>query len=206
MPLPQGTLYTLSAPSGAGKTSLVTALLALDPGIRVSISHTTRPIRSGERDGVNYHFVDEQQFQVMLASSGFLEHARVFHNWYGTSQQWVEQTLHAGTDVILEIDWQGAQQVRRLMPDTVSIFILPPSRQTLETRLTERGQDDDAIIETRMALAQSEMSHYAEADYLLINDDFDKALGDLAAIFRAQRLQLPVQAQRHGELIADLLS
>lgn len=206
MSRPQGTLYTLSAPSGAGKTSLVSALLERDPGIRVSVSHTTRPMRKGEEDGVNYHFVDQQQFQQILGESGFLEHAQVFDNWYGTSQQWVEQTLDSGIDVILEIDWQGAQQVRRLIANTVAIFILPPSRHTLEHRLTGRGQDDDTVIAARMAQAQSEMSHYAEADYLVINDDFDIALADLAAVFRGHRLRLDFQGAQHRVLITDLLS
>ncbi len=206
MPEPYGTLYTLSAPSGAGKTSLVAALLQRDPAIRVSVSHTTREIRKGEREGVNYHFVDHQQFRQLLEQSGFLEHAEVFGNWYGTSQQWVEQTLAGGSDVILEIDWQGAQQVRRLVENTVAIFILPPSPHTLESRLTSRGQDDDSIIAARMAQAQSEMSHYAEADYLVINDDFDTALEDLAAIFRARRHRLQHQAALNRELISDLLA
>ncbi len=206
MSTPPGTLYTLSAPSGAGKTSLVQALLELDSGILASVSHTTRQQRNGEQHGVNYHFIDEPQFQQILARGGFLEHARVFDNWYGTSQDWVEQTLEGGTDVILEIDWQGAQQVRRQIQHTVSIFVLPPSRHTLEQRLTGRGQDDNAIIEARMAQAQNEMSHYAEADYLLINDDFDTALNELAAIFCAHRLRLGLQAERYCELITDLLS
>ena len=206
MSTPPGTLYTLSAPSGAGKTSLVQALLELDSAIQASVSHTTRQQRNGEQHGVNYHFIDEPQFQQILARGGFLEHARVFDNWYGTSQDWVEQTLEQGTDVILEIDWQGAQQVRRQIQHTVSIFVLPPSRHTLEQRLTGRGQDDNAIIETRMAQAQNEMSHYAEADYLLINDDFDTALNELVAIFCAHRLRLGLQAERFSGLITDLLS
>lgn len=202
----RATLYTISAPSGAGKTSLVAALLQRDSMVRVSVSHTTRPKRSGEQDGVNYHFVSQQQFQAELAADGFLEHAEVFGNWYGTSQQWVEKTLQSGTDVILEIDWQGAQQVRKLMPDTVAIFILPPSRQTLAARLKGRGQDDEAIIAARMAQAQNEMSHYAEADYLVINDEFEIALNDLSAIFSSQRLKLGRQAQRFKTLISELLA
>jgi guanylate kinase len=202
----RATLYTISAPSGAGKTSLVAALLQRDPTVRVSVSHTTRPKRSGEQDGVNYHFVSQQQFQAELAAGGFLEHAEVFGNWYGTSQEWVEQSLQSGTDVILEIDWQGAQQVRKLMPGTVAIFILPPSRHTLAARLKGRGQDDEAIIAARMAQAQNEMSHYAEADYLVINDEFEVALNDLAAIFSCQRLKLAAQAQRFTKLISELLA
>jgi guanylate kinase len=202
----RATLYTISAPSGAGKTSLVAALLQRDPLVSVSVSHTTRPKRSGEQDGINYHFVNHNQFQDLLAAGGFLEHAEVFGNWYGTSQHWVEQTLQSGTDVILEIDWQGAQQVRKLVPGTVAIFILPPSRETLATRLRGRGQDDESIIAARMAQAQSEMSHYAEADYLVINDEFDIALDELAAIFRAQRLKLERQSQRFSNLISELLA
>ncbi|MFT4997514.1 MAG: guanylate kinase, partial [Flavobacteriales bacterium] len=161
----QGTLYTISAPSGAGKTSLVNALIEQDPSIQVSISHTTRTIRPGELNGVNYHFVDQTDFLAMLGQADFLEHARVFDNYYGTSQQWVEETLAKGLDVILEIDWQGAAQVGKLMPDAIAIFILPPSKMALERRLTGRGQDSPAIIDKRMSEAQSEMSHYIEADY-----------------------------------------
>lgn len=201
----QGNLYTVSAPSGAGKTSLVQALLADCPDLQVSVSHTTRPMRAGERDGVNYHFVSQAAFQAILAGGGFLEHARVFDNWYGTSRQWVEETLRAGMDVILEIDWQGAAQIRRLFPDTISIFILPPSRATLAARLQGRGQDTSAIIEGRMAQATSEISHYAEADFLVINDDFATALDDLRAIVRSQRLTLQRQARRQASLIASLL-
>ncbi len=202
----RATLYTISAPSGAGKTSLVAALLQRDPRVKVSVSHTTRPRRSGEQCGINYHFVSEQQFQDLMATGGFLEHARVFGNWYGTAQEWVERTLQSGTDVILEIDWQGAQQVRKLMPGTIAIFILPPSRQTLATRLRGRGQDDETIIAARMAQAQSEMSHYAEADYLVINDEFDTALDELASIFSAHRLKLARQSQRFRQLISELLA
>ncbi|MDM3870532.1 guanylate kinase [Porticoccus sp. W117] len=201
----RGTLYTVSAPSGAGKTSLVAALLERCQQLQVSISHTTRTMRPGEQDGVNYHFVSHEQFTAMLAQNAFLEHAEVFGNYYGTSQQWVEDTLSAGADVILEIDWQGAQQVRRLMPDTVGIFILPPSREALRQRLTGRGQDDESVIAKRMAEADSEMSHYPEADYLVINDQFDTALEQLHAIIECQRLQLSQQQARHGELLAKLL-
>ena len=201
----RGTLYTVSAPSGAGKTSLVAALLERCQQLQVSISHTTRAMRPGEENGVNYHFVTSDEFTEMLAQSDFLEHAQVFGNHYGTSQRWVEETLAAGTDVILEIDWQGAQQVRRLMPDTVGIFILPPSRQALRQRLTGRGQDDETVIDKRMAEADSEMSHYPEADYLVINDQFDTALVQLQAIVECQRLQLSRQQERHSELLTNLL-
>ncbi|MBQ0760062.1 MAG: guanylate kinase [Zhongshania sp.] len=202
----QGTLYTISAPSGAGKTSLVAKLLAHTPRLGVSVSHTTRPMRPGEEDGVNYHFVSHAQFEQMLNASAFLEHAQVFDNFYGTSQQWVESQLAAGEDVILEIDWQGAQQVRHLMPDTVAIFIMPPSREALNERLTGRGQDDGAVIQRRMDAAVAEMSHYVESDYVVINDDFNTALADLGAIVRSHRLTLASQQQRHQALLSALLS
>lgn len=196
-----GTLYTVSAPSGAGKTSLVNALIARCNHLRVSVSHTTRPQRPGEQDGVNYHFVDEAAFLDMLEQTAFLEHARVFGNLYGTSQVWVEKQLAAGTDVILEIDWQGAEQVKRLLPATRAIFVLPPSRQALEQRLTGRGQDDPAIIAARMAQAVEEMSHYVESDFLVVNNDFEQALAELEAIVDCQRLQ----TTRQQEVLTDLL-
>lgn len=202
----RGTLYTISAPSGAGKTSLVNALLKQCGGITVSVSHTTRPMRPGERDGVNYHFVDENTFMAMLGASAFLEHARVFNNYYGTSRNWVEQTLDSGQDVILEIDWQGAEQIRRLVPDCIGIFILPPSLAVLEQRLTGRGQDDDSVIRHRLAEAQQELSHYVEADYLVINDQFETALAELQAIVTCHRLRLGSQCQRNANLLKDLLS
>jgi guanylate kinase len=200
-----GTLYTVSAPSGAGKTSLVNALLERTPGLRVSVSHTTRAMRPGEVDGVNYHFVSEGGFLAMLERAEFLEHARVFGNLYGTSQVWVEEQLKAGTDVILEIDWQGAQQVKRLLPDTRAIFILPPSRETLEQRLNARGQDDPAIIEARMAEAVEEMSHYVESDFLVVNRDFDNALAELGAIITSHRLRTSRQREALVALLTDLL-
>lgn len=202
----KGTLYTISAPSGAGKTSLVAELLKRTPRLGVSVSHTTRTKRPGEQDGVNYHFVDHAEFKKMLEASAFLEHAQVFDNFYGTSQQWVESQLAAGEDVILEIDWQGAQQVRRLMPDTVAIFIMPPSKEALNERLTGRGQDDSAVIQRRMDAAVAEMSHYVESDYLVINDDFNTALADLEAIVRSHRLSLTSQQLRHQALLSALLS
>jgi len=201
-----GTLYTVSAPSGAGKTSLVNALLARCDRLRVSVSHTTRPQRPGEQDGVNYHFVDESAFLGMLEQAAFLEHARVFGNLYGTSQAWVEEQLASGTDVILEIDWQGAEQVKRLLPATRAIFILPPSRQALEQRLTGRGQDDPAIIATRMAQAVEEMSHYIESDFLVVNNDFEQALAELEAIVVCQRLQTARQQDALTDLLRNLLS
>jgi guanylate kinase len=201
-----GTLYIVSAPSGAGKTSLVKALLDAQPQVRVSVSHTTRPMRPGEVDGVNYHFVSREEFQERLSHNEFLEHAEVFGNLYGTSQRWLEQTLSEGFDLILEIDWQGAQQVRRLMPQAKSIFILPPSQEALRQRLTNRGQDSDEVIEKRMREAVSEMTHFVEYDYLVINDDFAHALIDLQAIFRANQLLQPSQQQRFQGLLEQLLA
>ncbi|WP_044873233.1 guanylate kinase [Pseudomonas sp. LFM046] len=201
-----GTLYIVSAPSGAGKTSLVKALIDAEPNIRVSVSHTTRGMRPGEMDGVNYNFVTREQFVQMLEHGDFLEHAEVFGNLYGTSQRWVQQTLAEGHDLILEIDWQGAQQVRHLMPQAKSIFILPPSQEALRQRLDNRGQDSEEIIERRMQEAVSEMSHYVEYDYLVINDDFATALDDLKAIFRANQLRQGAQQVRHGALLARLLA
>src|SRR6218665_1205636 len=201
-----GNLFIVSAPSGAGKTSLVNALLQRLRDVRVSVSHTTRVQRPGERDGVNYHFVDRAQFQTLLDAGDFLESAEVFGNHYGTSQRWVRETLAGGTDVILEIDWQGAEQVRRLMPEAIAIFVLPPSRAALEQRLTGRGQDDTAVIAGRMAKAVDEMSHYPEADYLVVNDQFEVALDELCAIITASRLRLEQQRQRHAVLLGGLLA
>lgn len=201
-----GTLYIVSAPSGAGKSSLVKALIDSEPHVRVSVSHTTRAMRPGEVDGEHYHFVDHAQFTSMLEQSEFLEHAQVFGNYYGTSQRALEKTLAEGIDLILEIDWQGAQQVRRLMPKAKSIFILPPTLEALRHRLTNRGQDSGEVIEQRMREAVSEMSHYVEYDYILINDDFAHALSDLKAIFRANQLLQTPQQQRHAGLLSELLA
>ena len=201
-----GTLYIVSAPSGAGKTSLVKALIDAQPDIRVSVSHTTRAMRPGEIDGVNYHFIDRAGFEEMIEHGDFLEQAEVFGNLYGTSKSTIEQTLREGHDLILEIDWQGGEQVRRLMPQTRSIFILPPTQQALRQRLTNRGQDSDDIIEGRMREAVSEMRHYVEYDYVVINDDFASALNDIKAIFRANRLQQMQQQERHGDLLKQLLA
>lgn len=201
-----GTLYILSAPSGAGKSSLLRALLdAMGDTVAVSISHTTRKPRPGEINGRDYHFVDLATFQAMVDEGAFLEHARVFDNHYGTSRQAVEQQLYAGQDVILEIDWQGARLVRKLMPISTRIFILPPSREALRERLQGRGQDDDAVIERRMSDAISEMSHYYEYDYLVINDVFERALEDLEAILRSSRLRLAQQSQGQAGLLRSLL-
>lgn len=201
-----GTLYVFAAPSGAGKTSLVKALVEQTNGIEVSVSHTTRAPRPGEVDGVNYHFTDVDAFNAMVQAGAFLEHAQVFDNFYGTAQANIEQRLAAGVDVILEIDWQGARQVRQQFPDSLGVFILPPSRQALEDRLRGRGQDGDDVIARRMRDAVSEMSHFAEFDFVVINDDFDIALQDLKAIITANRLRTPLQASRHGEMLNELLA
>ena len=201
----QGTLYTISAPSGAGKTSLVAALIDSTDDVLVSVSNTTRDMRPGEVDGVNYHFTAIDDFVAMIAQDAFLEHAEVFGNRYGTSTQWVKDTLAAGQDVILEIDWQGAQQVRKQIPEIVGIFILPPSREELRQRLSGRGTDDKSVVDARMAEAESEMSHYAEGDYLIVNDDFDAALQDFRNILFAQRLTLQNQKIRHQALLEALI-
>ena len=201
----RGTLYIVSAPSGAGKTSLVTALTQTDARVRVSVSHTTRAMRPGEAHGVNYHFVAHEDFKALIAQGDFLEHAEVFGNFYGTSRSALEQTLDQGIDLILEIDWQGAQQVRELMPEALSIFILPPSQEALRQRLDNRGQDSAEIIAGRMKEAVSEMVHYDEYDYVIINDDFATALEDLKSVFRANRLLLGKQQQRHGALLKQLV-
>jgi len=201
-----GTLYIVSAPSGAGKTSLVKALIDLEPNIRVSVSHTTRAMRPGEVHGVNYHFVNHAEFKLMIEQGDFIEQAEVFGNFYGTSRSALQHTLDQGHDLILEIDWQGAQQVRKLMPEARSIFILPPTQEALRQRLNNRGQDSDEIIEGRMREAVSEMSHYDEYDFVIINDDFATALEDLKAVFRANRLLQANQQQRHGQLLKQLLA
>jgi guanylate kinase len=202
----KGTLFIFSAPSGAGKTSLVKALVDSTPGIEVSVSHTTRPMRPGEEHGVHYHFTDVARFQQMINAGAFLEHARVFDNFYGTAAETVHERLDAGQDVILEIDWQGAQQVRRLVPEAVSVFILPPSREVLEQRLRGRGQDSDEVIARRLGDAVAEMSHYAEFDYLVVNDDFDTALAQLRAVVMARRLRQSAQQQRLAGLLQALLA
>lgn len=200
-----GTLFIISAPSGAGKTSLVRALRASTEGLAVSVSHTTRNQRSGEVEGKDYFFVDVETFEDMAATGAFLEHARVFDNHYGTSRASVEESLEEGIDLILEIDWQGARQVRTLLPGAKSIFILPPSLEALESRLRARGQDDPAIIQRRMRDALQEMSHYLEFDYLVVNDDFDRACADLQALIAASRLTMFNQVRTHGTLIEGLI-
>ncbi|MFT5007487.1 MAG: guanylate kinase [Reinekea sp.] len=201
-----GILYIIAAPSGAGKSSLVNAVIARLPFVSLSISHTTRAMRPGEEDGAHYHFTSPADFVERVGRGEFLEHAQVFDNYYGTSQTYVQSQLDAGHDVILEIDWQGAQQVRQLMPGCRSIFILPPSKAALQERLEKRQQDSAAVISRRMLDAVSEMSHYGDFDYLIINDDFYKALDDLSAIFTTNRLVMGQQQQRHQTLIAQLFA
>jgi guanylate kinase len=201
-----GTLFTVSAPSGAGKTSLVKALVEHCPDICVSISHTTREVRPGEKDGVSYHFVTETVFRDMLNRGEFLEHAQVFNNFYGTSQTWVEERLNAGLDVILEIDWQGAGQIKRQRPQSVAVFILPPSREALLQRLRLRGRDQEDVIKARMDQAVTEISHYPESDYIIVNDNFDTALDQLRHVVEAQRLRVDAQVIRQRDLLTDLLS
>ena len=201
-----GTLYIVSAPSGAGKTTLVEALLKNVSGIRASISHTTRPMRSGEKEGVNYHFVSKEIFLSLIKKEAFLEHAQVFNHFYGTSREWVQKTLSEGIDVILEIDWQGAKQIRCLIPESKSIFILPPSLEALEERLIKRGQDDPTVIKRRLAAAKEEISHYTMADYLLINDGFDETLVEFNSIILHERLKIQPQKQKNLNLLNSLLS
>ncbi|WP_110601833.1 guanylate kinase [Salinicola lusitanus] len=201
-----GTLYIISAPSGAGKTSLVRALLQRNAGIGVSVSHTTRAMRPGEQDGVNYHFVAQPEFEAMVERGEFFEHAWVFDRHYGTSRVEVEKRLAVGEDVILEIDWQGARQVREQAPDAESIFILPPSREALRERLAGRGTDDEAVIERRMRDAVSEMSHFDEYEHVVINDTFEHALTELECIVHARRSRLDKMQARHATLLHELLN
>ena len=202
----RGSLFVIAAPSGAGKTSLVKAVLERDPALRVSISHTTRAQRPSEVPGEHYYFIGIEEFRRLRDAGEFLEHAQVFDNFYGTGRAQVEALRNAGHDVILEIDWQGARQVRAAMPGAVSIFILPPSRGELERRLRARGQDSDSVIGRRMQEAVSEMSHYNEYDYLVFNDQFDAALAELRAIVHARRLRAPAQAERMRAVLAELLA
>ena len=201
-----GTLFVVAAPSGAGKSSLVNAVLAREPGIVLSISFTSRAPRPGERHAQHYHFVDRDAFERMIAAGDFFEHARVHGDWKGTARQSVEPQLAAGRDVLLEIDWQGARQVREKVPDSVSVFILPPSREALQTRMRNRGQDSEETIAKRLAAAREEMSHHDEFDYVIVNEHFDAAAAELRAIFVAHRLRRPLQARRHETLIASLLA
>jgi len=201
-----GNLIVVSAPSGAGKTSLVQALAKSDPQIEISVSHTTRPPRAGETDGVHYHFVEQTRFDEMIAGDGFLEYATVFGNRYGTSRAEVERRINAGYDVILEIDVQGASQIRNRMQSAIGVFILPPARDTLAERLAGRAQDSAEVIARRLNEAIREISHYREFDYLVVNDRFADALADLTTVVRAQRLGRRCQTLRHGSLLASLLA
>lgn len=199
-------LFILSAPSGAGKTSMVRETCSRVDNLTVSVSHTTRPKRPKDTDGVDYHFVDEPAFHEMIAGAEFLEHAKVFDNYYGTSHKSVEDMLKTGTDVLLEIDWQGADQVRRLIPEACSIFIVPPTREALESRLRGRASDSDAVIERRIADAVSDMRHFSNYDYLIINDDFEQAVTELGAIVISKRLKVNRQAEERSDIISALIS
>ena len=201
----RGNLFILSAPSGAGKSSLITALIKKHDDMKVSVSHTTRSPRPGEENAVHYHFVSADEFKALIAKDDFFEWAKVFDNYYGTSKQAIESQLDAGIDVFLDIDWQGAQQVRKIMPSVQTIFILPPSKEELEQRLNNRGQDSAEVIAGRMAQAQSETSHYNEYDFVVVNDEFDTALSDIETIVMAQRLTLKAQQNRHQNLLSSLL-
>jgi len=199
-----GNLFIVTAPSGAGKTSLVKALLERDSQIKLSVSYTTRPPRPGETDGKDYHFVIEQKFLEMLERGDFLESAQVYGNRYGTSQPWIESAMRSGTDILLEIDWQGAEQVRKIFPRAIGIFILPPSLEALLARLKGRGQDSGEVIARRLAAAREDIRHVEQFDYVIINDVFETALQDLIAVVRAQRLRAEQQLSAHAEMIGNL--
>ncbi|HVI58669.1 MAG TPA: guanylate kinase [Luteimonas sp.] len=202
----RGTLFIVAAPSGAGKSSIVNACLARDGNIRLSISFTSRTPRPGERHAEHYHFVGKDEFQRMIAAGDFFEHALVHDDWKGTARQSVEPQLAAGRDVLLEIDWQGARQVRAQVPEAVGVFILPPSREALLERMRKRGQDSEEVMARRLAAAREEMSHYDEFDYVIVNEDFDTAVAEMCAIFVASRLRREAQAQRHAGLVRALLA
>ncbi len=199
-----GNLFIVAAPSGGGKTSLTRALLEREPTIRLSVSYTTRPPRPGETDGIDYHFVTAERFEALKDAGEFLEHAHVHGNWYATGATWLKRQVEAGQDVLLEIDWQGAEQVRRLVPESVHIFILPPSLALLRERLLRRGQDDAETIARRLNAAREEMRHCGEFDYVIINQDFASAVDDLSAIVRASRLRSAQQRVRHQALLLQL--
>lgn len=200
----RGNIYVVTAPSGAGKTTLVRALLAADSRIQLSVSFTTRAPRTGEVNGKDYNFVSRETFEQTIAAATLLEHAEVFGNYYGTSQEWIESMLVQGQDILLEIDWQGAQQVRRLLPQAIGVFILPPSLAVLEERLRGRGKDSEEVILRRLAAAKEEISHVDEFDYVVINDRFEDALQDILAIVRAERLKLGRQSDLHQAMIAAM--
>jgi guanylate kinase len=204
MSVPVGNLFVIAAPSGGGKTSLTRALLEREPGIRLSVSYTTRPPRPGEQDGIDYHFVSADRFAALKDGNEFLEHAHVHGNWYATSATWLKSQVSAGQDVLLEIDWQGAAQVRVLIPESVHIFILPPSLESLEERLVRRGQDDAATIARRLIAAREEIRHCVEFNYVIINQEFASAVDDLTAVVRAARVRTARQLARHQPLIAQL--
>lgn len=202
----KGLLIIVSAPSGAGKTSLLKALLERNDRLVLSISHTTRPPRPGEVSGEHYYFVPEEEFLELMGKGAFLEHARVFDYLYGTSEAAVHEQLMAGRDVILELDWQGAQQVRRRFPEVVSIFIVPPSIEALEQRLSNRGQDDASVIARRMRDARNELSHYPEYQYLVVNDDFEQALSELHSIVESEHLRTERNALHHAQVLSEMLT
>ena len=202
----RGTLFIVAAPSGAGKSSIVNAVLARDPNIALSISFTSRAPRPGERHAEHYHFVTADEFQAMVAAGDFFEHALVHGDWKGTARQSVEPQLNAGRDVLLEIDWQGARQVRAKVPDAISVFILPPSRAALDERMRKRGQDSEDVMAQRLNAAREEMSHYGEFDFLIVNEDFETAVAEMCAIFTASRLRRDNQVARHARLITALLA
>jgi guanylate kinase len=204
MSVPAGNLFVIAAPSGGGKTSLTRALLERDHGIRLSVSYTTRSPRPGEQDGVDYHFVSADRFAALKDGNEFLEHAHVHGNWYATSATWLKSQMSAGQDVLLEIDWQGAAQVRSLIPESVHIFVLPPSLESLEERLVRRGQDDAATIARRLVAAREEIRHCFEFNYVIINQEFASAVDDLSAVVRATRLRTAQQLVRHQPLITQL--
>ena len=200
----KGNVFIVCAPSGAGKTSLVAELLQRDGNVRLSVSHTTRAPRPGEQDGSDYHFVSRPTFEAMIERGEFLESAEVHGNLYGTSQGWIDEQRARDVDIVLEIDWQGAQQVRKLIADAIGIFILPPSPDTLRRRLIDRGQDSNAVIERRLRAARGEMEHLPEFDYVIVNHNFDDAVEDLVSIVRATRLRIASQVSRHSDLINSL--
>lgn len=201
-----GNLIVVAAPSGAGKTSLVAATLKAMPSVKLSVSHTTRPMRNGEADGKDYHFIDQQGFQQLIAEDKFVEYAEVFGNFYGTSKMALQEPLQSGHDIILEIDWQGALLIKKAFPDAIRVFILPPSIEELRDRLENRGKDSTDVIERRMIEARDQISHYNEFDYLIVNDNFEKAVGELQGLIQASRLRLTAQQSRYEALLDSLLS